>query len=180
MPDNKNISVPRQGMIQDVSAISLKESQYPYALNAAIESNSQNGDFFTLQNEGSNVLTTQFPAGFRVIKQLPVHEQNRTLFFLVNPTTNKSIIGEIIDCNYDDDTDDLNTYGGCDTCSHPVQRETTPLEQKTQTPYCPFHTIIDADCLNFSLDYPIKARYKITDCGLNIYFTDNLNQRRFV
>lgn len=182
MSENNNhiVTAPKQGMFQDMAPIALKQSQYPYALNAAVETNSQDGNFFALQNEGSNVLATVFPAGYIVIGKRPVPEQNRTIFFLVNPTTETSIIGETIEAQYNDITDDIAGFSACSDCLIPEQKETTPLEQRTQEEYSPFHVITEATCLGFNINNPVRATYKITDCSLNLYFTDDLNQRRFI
>jgi hypothetical protein len=46
---------------------------------------------------------------------------------------------------------------------------------------CIYRTYVNADCLNFNIYYPIhKAVHKITNCTTEIYWTDGLNQRRFL
>lgn len=175
-----DVSITRQGMITDMNALNMQGTQYSYALNASIESNDEGGNFTSIQNDGSNYLAINFPTGFQVIGRVSVREQNRTIFFLVNPTTGDSQIGEVLDCNFNDDTDDVEGVTGCADCDYPVQKEDTPLEKITQTPYCDYSVIIEGDCLNFSLDFPIRSTYKITDCSFNLYFTDNNNQRRYV
>lgn len=46
---------------------------------------------------------------------------------------------------------------------------------------CVYSTIINATCLNFSLNNPIqKVVHKITNCSLEIYWADGLNQMRFI
>jgi hypothetical protein len=46
---------------------------------------------------------------------------------------------------------------------------------------CIYHTYINADCLNFNVNYPIhKAVHKITNCTTEIYWTDGLNSRRYL
>jgi len=46
---------------------------------------------------------------------------------------------------------------------------------------CIYRTYVNADCLNFNIYYPIhKAVHKITNCSTEIYWTDGLNQRRFL
>jgi hypothetical protein len=180
MPEQRPTSAPQKGMITDINPLNLKENQYPYAMNAAVEGNSQDSNSFSLQNEGSNVLTVNFPAGFQVIGKRPIHEQNRTIYFLVNPTTQMSEIGEVIDCQYTDQSDDIDATYGCADCPYPTQTEQTPLEKSAASPFCTYRTIIQAGCLNFSMDHPVRAQYKIKDCDLQLYFTDGLNQRRFM
>lgn len=46
---------------------------------------------------------------------------------------------------------------------------------------CVYRTLVNADCLNFNINSPIhKAVHKITDCNTEIYWTDGLNDRRFL
>lgn len=175
-----DISRTKKGMILDISPKDLNGEVYSYALNASIESNSEEGNLTKLQNDGSNILAVNFPVGYGVIGKRKILEQNRTIVALVNPTTGASEIGEILNCNYDDDRDDTRAFSHCAHCEYEEQKEKTPLEETTQTPYCSYRTIISAACLNFDINYPVKIRYKITDCGLNIYFTDKLNQRRLL
>jgi len=46
---------------------------------------------------------------------------------------------------------------------------------------CTYHTYVSGACLNFNIDNPIhKAVHKITNCATEIYWTDGLNQRRYL
>lgn len=46
---------------------------------------------------------------------------------------------------------------------------------------CLYSTIINASCLNFSLNYPIqKVVHKITSCSTEVYWVDGLNRMRFI
>lgn len=46
---------------------------------------------------------------------------------------------------------------------------------------CIYHTIVNSTCLNFNKKYPIlKVVHKITNCSVEIYWTDGYNQRRFL
>ena len=46
---------------------------------------------------------------------------------------------------------------------------------------CTYNTLVNADCLNFSLDYPIhKVVHRITNCATEIYWTDGINARRYM
>jgi hypothetical protein len=46
---------------------------------------------------------------------------------------------------------------------------------------CVYRSLVNADCLNFNVNYPIhKVVHKITDCDTEIYWTDGLNNRRFL
>ena len=46
---------------------------------------------------------------------------------------------------------------------------------------CIYHTLVNADCLNFNIQHPIhKAVHKLTNCTTEIYWTDGLNPRRYL
>jgi hypothetical protein len=46
---------------------------------------------------------------------------------------------------------------------------------------CVYRKIVNADCLNFNINYPIhKVVHRITNCATEIYWTDGLNARRYM
>jgi hypothetical protein len=46
---------------------------------------------------------------------------------------------------------------------------------------CIYHTLVNAPCLNFNLNHPIhKVVHKITNCTIEIYWTDGFNPRRYL
>ena len=46
---------------------------------------------------------------------------------------------------------------------------------------CQYQTLVNAPCLNFSIDYPIhKVVHRITNCSTEIYWTDGFNARRYL
>lgn len=46
---------------------------------------------------------------------------------------------------------------------------------------CTYSTIINAGCLNFSINDPIqKVVHKVTNCSLEVYWTDGFNHMRFI
>jgi hypothetical protein len=46
---------------------------------------------------------------------------------------------------------------------------------------CIYHTLVSAVCLNFSINHPIhKTVHKITNCTIEIYWTDGINPRRYL
>ena len=46
---------------------------------------------------------------------------------------------------------------------------------------CTYITLINANCLNFNIDYPIhKVVHRITNCSTEIYWTDGYNPRRYM
>lgn len=176
MPDTTSLSFLVRGMNSDIFNFNSDEKSYRYALNTSIEDFT--GESFNLGNTHSNILAVNLPEGFVVIGRKLIVEQDRVILAILNPTTGESELGEYKNCQYFSETD-KDSVSPCLGCT-PINKENTPLEKTTQLPYCSYHTIINADCLNFNLDNPVDIEYKITDCGLNIYFTDGFNERRHI
>lgn len=174
----RNITIPLKGMNTDIHQINHDEQTYTFALNA-ITSDFFTGNEYLLGNEPSNKCSVVFPIGYQVVGFVQIVEQNRTIFFLKNTTTGNSQIGEVANCSYKQQIDKIEqTY--CSSCPGYVGTEVTPLEQQKETCYCTYRMIVDSDCLGFDVNYPVDIEYKITNCSLNLYFTDNLNERRFI
>jgi len=178
MPITSNISSPDRGINSDLSFFNNGGQSTPFLLNASIED--KTGEGYSVQNMESNILAIKFSAGFQVIGKAEIHEQNRVLYALVNPNTGDSEVGEVYACNYDDVSDDAYGNMGCVDCLGVEQRLPIPLEKTAQVPYCAYNTITSNTCLGFNLDNPVNIEYRITDCGINIYFTDSLNDMRFM
>lgn len=46
---------------------------------------------------------------------------------------------------------------------------------------CTYHILVDAPCLNFSVNHPIhKVVHRVTNCSTEIYWTDGYNPRRYL
>ena len=132
----------RVGINLDQSVSQVSKGKLTYALNAAIEN--YDGNSVNYQNEPGNELCLEFPTGYQLVGKHFINEQNKHIFFLANPTTNKSEIG------YMDNND------------------------------CVYRKLINADCLNFDINYPIlKSVHKITNCSTQVYWPDQ-NGRRFI
>lgn len=181
MPDTSSINILKLGMQYDKHPFNLEKGEYPFLLNGTIEGFDGSG-FPQIQNESSNLLTADnFPEGYIVIGQRYIHELERTIFFMVNPTTGQSEIGEIKECNFTDTTDLQYLSSTCPTCINGKELlENTPLEKVTQIPYCSYRTVQNDSCFNFNIDNPVDIEYRIFRGTLRIYFTDNLNNRRFI
>jgi hypothetical protein len=179
--DSTNISVPIKGMNQDVHPANLTEQGYDFALNSVAEEFTGNG-FPLLQNESSTLPCVNFPDGYQVIGFVNVIEQDRKILFLVNPTTGFSAIGEIIgktDCD-DKLTDNDTELGYCDSCGGAHSPESNPLELQNITGCCEYLPIATQTCFNFNMDNPIRVVYRLEECGISLYFTDNRNPYRHI
>lgn len=169
------------GMMRDMHPMKMNEGAYEFALNAHIENFDGTG-FPVVQNDTSNILCTGFPDGYFVAGVISIVEQERIIWLLTNPTTGGSEIGEtrnMADCRKH--AEDTLAYGSCDDCGAINLMEGKPLEKITQTPCCVYRTIINDDCLNFTREFPVDAiEYRIVDCGIEIFFTDSNNGRRYL
>jgi len=144
----------RIGLDMDSSVNQIQKGKLSYALNAALENFDANS--VSYQNEQSNELCLNFPAGYHVIGNHFIQEKNKHIFFLANPETGDSEIGYMDnnDCEY-----------------HTLCSETTTGET----------VCANSTCLNFDINYPIhKAVHKITNCTTEVYWTDGLNPRRYI
>lgn len=179
--NNTHISVPIKGMNQDVHPSNLTEQGYDHALNTVVEDFSGNG-FPILQNESSTLKCVNFPTGYKVVGIANVIQQDRKILFLTNPTTGFSQIGEILgksECGDSliDNDDELGYCSGCDTGYSP---EKSPLENQNPDPCCEYIPIATQTCFNFDINYPVRPVYRIEDCGISVYFADNLNYNRYI
>ena len=88
------------GMNLDNTINQIPKGKLTYALNAAVENFDSNS--VNYQNEPGNELCLNFPAGYVLIGKHFIPEQDKHIFFLVNPDTGDSEIGymEHNDCFY--------------------------------------------------------------------------------
>jgi hypothetical protein len=156
----------------------FSDGMYAFAQNAVVEGIDGNG-FPVLQNEPSNTLGVNFPSGSTVVGFTVVPEQSRIIWMLAFPETGMSEIGETLN-------PDIcrqfakNALGSCDDCSLNLL-ETTPLESGPQTPCANYTTIQPDACLNFTTAFPVtSSTYRLTDCTLQLVFTDANNARRYL
>jgi hypothetical protein len=101
----QNYNAAQTGLNMDNTIGQIKKGTLTYALNANVENFDSNS--VNYQNEEGNILCSDennifFPNDFVVIGNYFINEQNKHIFFLVNPTDNKSEIGYMInnDCVY--------------------------------------------------------------------------------
>ena len=88
------------GMNMDNTVNQIPKGALTYALNAAVEN--YDASSVNYQNEPGNEFCVQFPDGYELIGEHAILEQNKHIFFLVNPITGGSEIGymENNDCIY--------------------------------------------------------------------------------
>ena len=140
---NINYNAAQTGLDMDHSLGQVPKGKLTYALNANVENFDSNT--VNYQNEEGNELCLEFPEGYKVIGKHYIQEKAKHIFFLVNPETDDSEIGYMV--NND----------------------------------CVYHTLLNTSCLAFNINYPIqKVVHRITNCETQIYWTDGLNERRFL
>lgn len=169
-----NLNNPKLGMQLSKHPSELTLTEYSLMLNGDVVSS--DGNVFKVTNTPSNLLCSKFKDGFQVIGVLPINQLRKAIFFIVNPSTGDSEIGEILNISYNDGKDD---EVHCSNCNTPII-EDVPLELTKQSELCKYNTIISASCLNFDINYPISATYEITSEGVTIYFASKNNPIRFI
>lgn len=176
------INSTNYGLDLDSLAQYIKEGDVSYALNANIQSNESS--LYTYTTEPSNILCSNLPTGYVVMNTLFIREQNKTIYFLVNPTTGESEIGYIINEQIKDDghifQEDINKTHECKDCGGDVYNSNYPVLHTNTKQNCLYIPLLNNTCLNFSINHPIKSVYKILDCGTLIYFVDGLNNDRYL
>lgn len=179
MPDKK-ISLVKQGMQKDKHPSQLNQQEYVSARNANLSNES--GNFINISNEHSNILSSKFKAGYKVVGFKNDINSNNTYFFLTNPTTNVSEIGYIPNVQNIQNLSDVEVQ--CNACDY-ENILSQPLEEADQLESQTYLTLLsdcpDNKCLNFSVLHPIKKIEIKTEKNLkSIYFTDNLNPPRYI
>lgn len=164
-------------MNKEVHSGSLQQDEYSHAKNTNIFNEYGNG--VALQSEHSNILSSKFKEGFKVIGFKNHPNRDVTYFFLTNPSTNVSEIGYISNLQQIENEADIETH--CSECDI-INKLNTPLEDTVQVETSTYVTLVEDSCngcLNFSIDYPIfYIEIKEEQTGTKIYWTDNLNPQR--
>jgi len=179
-PDIK-VNVLQKGLNRDTLA--MGEGEYSTLLNGLFDAVDEGT--FMLTNEMSNVLSSKFKSGFKVINATPDNFSNTTYFFLVNPQTGEGEFGQIkLLQQYTDIEDPLRE---CDECVNTYDFA-VPLEEQTQVALNTYETLLSDVChtdkkqgFNFNINYPIKKTViKNEKNNKTIYFTDNYNEPRYI
>lgn len=180
--DNGEVKVNSLNYGMDLDSLPqyIKEGFVSFALNANIQSTENTQ--FSYTNEQSNILCSLFKPGYIVIKAHTIIEQNRTIFFLVNPKTGKSEIGEISSFTDVKDIFDENIQETheCKDCGEGTYNSDYPVVHAKLKQHCTYKPLVVTDCLNFNINHPVKCVHKILSCGTIIYFVDGYNNDRWI
>lgn len=178
------INIPQKGLNREQH--NLGESDYSTLLNGLFDG--LDSATFSLTNEMSNLLSTRFKDGFKVINATSDIYSNTTYFFLVNPATGAGEFGQIRNIQQVQNIDDA--LSQCDTCGN-LYDLAEPLEDQEQVPLNTYETLLSDQChidagepekgFNFSIDSPIKKTViKNEKCGKTLYFADDYNGDRYI
>ena len=183
MADQRLINTPQRGLNRN--HINIGEADYSTLLNGLFDG-LDSGDFI-ITNEMSNLLSSRFKEGFKVINATNDPYSNITYFFLVNPQTGVGEFGQIKNMQQVDNLEDIDL--DCDTC-YPIKELAEPLETLEQVELNTYQTLLTDAChhpnntelsFNFSILHPIKYTViKNEKCGKTLYFSDNYNPPRYI
>ena len=177
--NKENISSAKKGMNRDTHPSQLSADTYTFMLNGNIEH--EEGSFSQLQNEHSNILCSIFKTGFKVVGHKVDIKNDKVYFFLTNPSTGLSEIGQIANITCLDSIEAMEINCSCNI----KVTLGTPLEEQEQIPTCNYETLVadcaENKCLNFNIYHPFKndsIQLKQEKCGDTLYFSDfNENPR---
>lgn len=163
----EELRVPLEGLDRDTQDLQRKEGAYIFAYNAATSGKS--GNSLALQNESATLEALDF-GDFQVVGKKYISEYSKHLVCLTNNITSKIALVGFVDIQESDY--DLNEY--CYNCHDKTEFSTIPVAKAS------FEVLVEASCLQFSVNYPVDVQYKLTNCTLNIYFRDGYNENRYL
>ena len=136
---NIGFNQPQKALNRDQN--NLGEADYSTLLNGLFDG--IDGGSFSLTNEMSNLLSSKFKEGFKVINATNDIHSNTTYFFIVNPTNGIGEIGQIKNIQQVINLEDtLSTCVGCVKHLDLAQ----PLETQTQTELNIYETLLTDKC----------------------------------
>ena len=180
------VNVPQKGLNRD--QYNLGESDYHTLLNGLFDATDTGT--FSLTNEMSNLLSSRFKEGFKVIYGINDINSSNTYFFLVNPSNGVGEFGVIHNIQNVVNAQDIPS--DCPGCLEYLQ-VATPLENSIQVELNTYTMLLSDAChvlgdhphpekgFMFDINFPIKkAVIKNEKCGKTIYFCDNSNPDRYI
>ena len=173
MQGKKEISAPKAGMNRATSPHLVNEGEYLFQLNG--NSYDSDGGKFNLTDEHSNILASKFKEGFKFIGGKVHIVRNKTYIFLVNPETNVSEIGCIVNDKTFTLESDIEKKSNCKDCPEYYNEEPTPLEKQEQIEHQTYTTLLEDSCnlcLGFDINHPIfDIIIKEENVGTSMFWT---------
>ena len=184
MQQKKSISAPKIGMERGNNISDLKNTSYTLGVN--INTSSEGGESFNVQNEPSNYFGVLFPENYKVVGFVKNLLRERTYYLLASVETDEeSVHFKRSSIGYVDDTilETFNSDQECISCDNPKNILGTPLEQQIQIPSQTYIELENDRCialedleekgLNFDINFPIKKiDIKQEKLGTTLYWND--------
>ena len=156
-----------KGLNLDVNELQTEGLLYSFALNATIENFSEPQPEPYRSNMASNVFCYSVPVNEKILGHLYISEFDKTLLFSWNSLTKESKITEVQVLTKDPyTTDQINCKGA------------TNVSYILSNPQCSSNTVVKTNCFNWE-ESP-RLLYKITDCTLNLYLVNGLDEDRIL
>lgn len=159
-------STSTKGMIKDINDLQKGDDIYSFALNATVESFSEEHSFPFLGNTPSNIKCAEFSKGDVVIGKLKIPELGTTIIAIYNKETKRQLL---VSVNYTKFTSNL------------VKSECgIKLVDTKEDIGCFFKELFSTYCLKWDISNPLQFSYKLTDCTINLYWVNAIDEDRFL
>lgn len=157
-------------MNKDVNSLQFDGENYSFVLNGTTESYSEEQAFPFISNTSSNVKCFAMPQGYALVGVKNIQEFNKTLLALYSETDG---ISKIIELTYSKLSLGLGDVEEKNCSTYIVEQE-----EDLTTPRCTSRELISTECFTWNTASPVRFEYKITDCTLNLYFANGLDEDR--
>jgi hypothetical protein len=158
------------GLNRDVNDFQKQEGSYSFALNATVENYSEDQSYPFLGNTPSNVHCLEWAPNEQVIGKIQIPELNTSVFAVYNTVTKAQLFYR--------ETFTKNHLGEGD--SYSVANCEVTLQPITQMFNCDKHLLFGTTCFKWDINHPVDFEYKLTDCTINLYFFNGLDDDRFI
>lgn len=158
-----------KGITQDINDLQRSEDSYSFVLNGSVENYSAEHSFPFIGNTPSNIKCLEFTD--EVIGFVYIPELDFVIMAFKNPETKVQTLLKLKSIKKDlgPEKQYQKSSNGCITI---VTSESNYM--------CEVQTIFSTNCLNWDISSPLQFEYKITDCTLNLYFINGLDEDRFL
>lgn len=161
-----------KGLNRDVNKTQVKGDSTSYVLNGSFESFSDEQAFPFIGNTPSNLQCVKLNPGEKIVGVINIVELDATIYALYNAGENKSSFLKVTYQRKTKGQGDFFIEGCCDSA--------VLANDKESEIQCEIQEILSTTCFKWSLSNQVEFQYKITDCSINLYFVNGLDQDRLV
>lgn len=161
-----------KGLITDINDSQKTEDVYSFVLNGTVENFSENQPFPFIGNTPSNIKCLQFLDEEQIVGILNINELDSTLLAVYNKETNSTKFVKLFYKNKDLLKSSSLVNNDCGSF---VVEDT-----KTLKITCNSQVILESNCFNWNTTNILNLEYKLTDCSINLYFTNGVDEDRLV